>query len=146
MPISNYRFYSRVALAQKMIQTTNNYKSEGFRDGTGLQVPCTYASGSNNTAPLPNNHPYISSCKLQLAEISTAATCAYVGMVMCEWYCVITVTLYVYFTDQCHPYCYFYITCCTCTCCYVQLCLCTLSLPLHSSPVLWRDEAVQEVS
>ena len=41
-------------------------------------------------------------CKLQLAEISTAAS--YVGMVMCEWRCVVTATLYVYFVDQCHPY------------------------------------------
>ena len=39
-------------------------------------------------------------CKLQLAEVSSAAT--YVGMVICEWHCVITVTLYVYFVDQCH--------------------------------------------
>ena len=39
--------------------------------------------------------------KLQL-EISTAAT--YVGMVMWEWCCVITATLYRYFVDQCHLY------------------------------------------
>ena len=45
-------------------------------------------SGSDNTAPFSHNHPYISSCKLQLAEISTTAT--YVGMVMWEWCCVIT--------------------------------------------------------
>ena len=43
----------------------------------------------------------MSSCKLQLAEICTAAT-YYVGMV-----CVITATLYVYFVDQCHPYIWF---------------------------------------
>ena len=42
--------------------------------------------GSDNTAPFPHNHPYISSCKLQL-EISTAAT--YVGMIMWEWCCVL---------------------------------------------------------
>ena len=60
--------------------------------------------GSENTAPLLHSHPYIpvSSCKLQLAGISTAAT--YVGMVMWEWCCVITAILYVYFVDQCHPY------------------------------------------
>ena len=28
--------------------------------------------GSDNTASFPHNHPYISSCKLRLAEISTA--------------------------------------------------------------------------
>lgn len=50
----------------------------------------------------PHNHPYISSCKLQFSEISTAA--AYVRMVMCELCCVITATLYVYFVDQCHPF------------------------------------------
>ena len=56
--------------------------------------------GSDNTTPSPHNHPYISSCKLQLAVISTAAT--YVGMVMWGWCCVITAPLYVYFVDQCH--------------------------------------------
>ena len=44
--------------------------------------------GSDNTAPFPHSHPYTSSCKLQLAEISTA------GMVMWEWCCVITTTFY----------------------------------------------------
>ena len=45
---------------------------------------------SDNTAPFPHNHPCISSCKLQFAEIFTAAT--YVGMVMWEWCCIITTT------------------------------------------------------
>ena len=41
-------------------------------DGTGLQST-HIQGGSDNTAPFPRNHPYISSCKLQLGEISTAA-------------------------------------------------------------------------
>ena len=56
--------------------------------------------GSDNTKPFPCSHPYISSCKLQPAEISTAAT--YVRIVMWEGCC--TATLYVYFVDQCNPY------------------------------------------
>ena len=53
--------------------------------------------GSDNTAPFTPNHPHIqlSSYKLQLAEVPSAAS--YVGMVMCEWHFVITATLYVYF-------------------------------------------------
>ena len=47
---------------------------------------------------LPHNHQYISSCKLQLAEISTAAT--YVLMVMWNWW----LPPCVYFVDQRHPY------------------------------------------
>ena len=52
----------------------------------------------------------------ELAEIPTVAT--YLGMVMWEWCCVVTATLYVYLVDQCHPYIFwflwnrFYITCC----------------------------------
>ena len=63
-----------------------------------------HIQGGSYKSPFPHNHPYISSCKLQIAEIPTAAT--YVGMVMWEWCCVITVTLYVYFVDQCHHYIY----------------------------------------
>ena len=55
--------------------------------------------GCDNTAPFPLNHLHINSCKLQLAEISTATI--YVGMVMWEWCCVITAT---YFVSQCHFY------------------------------------------
>ena len=61
--------------------------------------------GSDNTAPshITITAPlYIISRKLQLAEISTAAT--YVGMIMCEWRCVITATLYVYFVDHAVPF------------------------------------------
>ena len=64
--------------------------SKGRMDGTAPQSAHTH------------NHPYISSCKVQLDEISTAATC--VGMVMWELCCVITATLYVHFIDQCHPF------------------------------------------
>ena len=57
-----------------------------YTDGTGLQIH-SIQGGSDNTAPFPHNHPYINSCKLQLDEISTAATYVgmhgYVGMVLC---------------------------------------------------------------
>ena len=74
-------------------------QSEECRDGIGPQSTHTVQGCGYKTAPLQHNHPYISSCKLQIAEISTAAT--YVVMVMWEW---CTVTLYVYFVDHCYPY------------------------------------------
>ena len=72
------------------------------KDGTSLQDTHTKWQLVITQHQFPNNHPYISSCKLQLAEISTPAT--YIGMVIWEWCRVITGTLYVYFVDQCHPY------------------------------------------
>ena len=66
----------------------------GFRRndvGMALVYKVHIQGGSNNTTPLPNKYPYINSCKLQLSEISTAAT--YVGMFIWEWCCVITATL-----------------------------------------------------
>ena len=64
----------------------------------GLVYKVYIQGGSDNTAPFAHNPPYISSCKLQLAEISTAAT--YVGMVMWEWCCGnCTATMYVHFVD-----------------------------------------------
>ena len=61
--------------------------------------------GTDNTVLFTHNHPYISSCKLQLSEVSSAVT--YVGIVTCDWCCVIIATLYMYFVDQCHPQLHF---------------------------------------
>ena len=58
----------------------DKYKNE-IKRMQGWHWSTKYAyiqGGSDNTAPLPHNHPYISSRKLQLAEISTAAT-------YCNW-------------------------------------------------------------
>ena len=45
--------------------------------GMALAYKVHIQGGSDNTAPLPNNHPYISSCKLQLAEFYCSYSCMY---------------------------------------------------------------------
>ena len=52
--------------------------------------------GSDNTAPVTGNHPYISHCRIHFSNLYLAA----IGMLMCEWRCVISATLYVYFVDH----------------------------------------------
>ena len=61
--------------------------------GMALVYKMHIQGGSYSTAPFPHNHPYISSCILQLDEISTAALDGFVAMLLCY---VISATLYYY--------------------------------------------------
>ena len=55
--------------------------------GMALAYKVHIQGGGDNTALFPYNRPYISSCKLQLAVISTAATFVYGCIYMWGWCC-----------------------------------------------------------
>ena len=103
LPKSNWQQLCRCIY---YMHVTSKIKMLWFHGNQDVGMAVVYKlhiqGGSDNTMPFPLNHPYISTCMLQPAQMSTAAT--YVGMVMWEWCCVIFTRLYVYFVDQCYHY------------------------------------------
>ena len=66
-------FHCRNRLLQyKYIIRLQNYTNKMKSEDVGMaRVYIVHIQGANdNTAPLTHNHPYMSSCKLQLAKIA----------------------------------------------------------------------------